>query len=133
MTVVFFNQIEVSFRGIIADRSDFVTFLEMVVTIMSLIVSFTGLIFVETTRSIIEASEPLRRVGWELERKRLVLIKRIGSVGQKQARAGGEGLETQEKGLLEDKLQMVMEAKSPERNLWPSIADDRGVDSCPSW
>jgi hypothetical protein len=84
--IVFFDEIEASFVVMIADRSDFVSFLEMVVTIMSLIVSFTGLIFVETTRTIIDASEPVRSLGADLEKRRLKLTRRMKELEATQLR-----------------------------------------------
>jgi hypothetical protein len=99
----------------------------MVVTIMSLIVSFTGLIFVETTRSIIEASEPIRSLGAELETRRLRLLARIRDAGlRKKNETTAAGLDLQaeeERDLLESKLVMVTKAQEARAD---SLADYRG-------
>lgn len=58
---LFTQALQNGFATITSNRADFVILLQSAVTVMALIISFSGLAFIETNKNLIESAEPLRR------------------------------------------------------------------------
>ncbi len=90
-----------------ADRSNFVSFLQMIVTIMALIISFDGVIFVEITKSLSEQTRHLKEVAKQKEKLLDTIKVSLSSISEPEpiAKTEEEKLRSQDEPTERSKLQ----------------------------